>query len=127
MDLPSADEVRKDRKKAIKHDAAHRLASALHTEGKDGVEAEWERSDDFQEAWMVKSRDMLARAEFRRRKLVQRLQAWSWESFHLLTGCATCEGGVVSTNAHWELLSAAGRKEDRGYRNRRPGKDETRS
>ena len=72
--LPCAEEVRKDRKKATKHDAAHRLASVLHVEGRDGVEAEYEKSEAFHDAWRLKSRDMLARAEFRRRKLVQRLQ-----------------------------------------------------
>lgn len=46
----------------------------LHMEGKDGIEAEFEGSEAFHDAWMLKSRDMLARAEFRRRKLVQRLQ-----------------------------------------------------
>lgn len=66
--------MRKERKKATKHDAAHRLASMLHVEGRDGVEAEHEASEAFHDAWMLQSRDMLARAEFRRRKLVQRLQ-----------------------------------------------------
>ena len=66
--------MRKERKKATKHDAAHRLASVLHAEGKDGVEAEFEKSEAFHDAWRLKSQDMLARAEFRRRKLVQRLQ-----------------------------------------------------
>ena len=69
-----ADEVRKERKKATKHDAAHRLASVLHADGKDGVEAEFEKSQAFHDAWRVKSQDMLARAAFRRKKLVQRLQ-----------------------------------------------------
>ena len=69
-----ADEVRKERKKATKHDAAHRLASVLHVDGKDGVEAEYEKSDAFHSAWRLKSQDMLARAAFRRKKLVQRLQ-----------------------------------------------------
>lgn len=67
--------MKKERKKATKHDAAHRLASMLHMEGRDGVEAEYEAGEAFHDAWMLKSRDMLARAEFRRRKLVQRLQA----------------------------------------------------
>ena len=69
-----ADEVRKERKKATKHDAAHRLASVLHVDGKDGVEAEFEKSQEFHDAWRLKSQDMLARAAFRRKKLVQRLQ-----------------------------------------------------
>lgn len=44
-------------------------------EGREGVEAEWERSDAFHEAWKLKARDMLARAEWRRRKLTKRVRA----------------------------------------------------
>ncbi len=85
--LLRADEVRKERKKATKHDAAHRLASVLHVDGKDGVEAEHENSQAFHDAWRLKSQDMLARAAFRRKKLVQRLQARM-----LFTSlCGTCQ------------------------------------
>jgi DnaJ family protein C protein 8 len=80
--------VRKDRKKATKHDAAHRLASVLHVEGKDGVEAEYEKSEPFHDAWRLKSQDMLARAEFRRRKLVQRLQVRT--QVDCSSGCCAC-------------------------------------
>jgi len=48
------------------HDAAQ--------EGREGVEAEWERSDGYHEAWKLKARDMLARAEWRRRKLTKRVR-----------------------------------------------------
>jgi hypothetical protein len=43
-------------------------------EGREGVEAEWERSDAYHEAWKLKARDMLARAEWRRRKLTKRVR-----------------------------------------------------
>jgi DnaJ family protein C protein 8 len=38
------------------------------------VEAEWEKTDEFHDAWKLKARDMLARAEFRRRKLTKRVR-----------------------------------------------------
>lgn len=41
--------------------------------GREGVEAEWEKTDEFHNAWKAKSREMLARAEFRRRKLTKRV------------------------------------------------------
>ncbi|CAL8461725.1 g1256 [Coccomyxa elongata] len=68
------DEVRKERKKKTKHDAVVRLASVIHEGGREGVEAEWESTEEFHELWKMKSRDMLARAEWRRRKLTKRLK-----------------------------------------------------
>ncbi|KAK9846337.1 hypothetical protein WJX81_001857 [Elliptochloris bilobata] len=68
------DELRRERKKKTKNDAAVRLAGLVHKEGREGVEAEWERTDGFHEAWKLKARDMLARAEWRRRKLTKRLK-----------------------------------------------------
>ena len=68
-----AEEVRKERKKATKNDAVVRLASAINEDGRAGVEAEWERTADFHLLWKNKSRDMLARAEWRRRKLTKRV------------------------------------------------------
>ena len=50
-----------------------RLASAINEGGRAGVEAEWERTPDFHLLWKNKSRDMLARAEWRRRKLTKRV------------------------------------------------------
>ncbi len=41
--------------------------------GREGVEAEWESTEEFHELWKMKSRDMLARAEWRRRKLTKRV------------------------------------------------------
>ena len=35
----------------------------------------WETTDAFHEAWKLKSRDMLARAEWRRRKLTKRVSS----------------------------------------------------
>jgi DnaJ homolog subfamily C member 8 len=64
--------VRTTRRKATKNDSALRMAAALHAEGRAGVEKEWEETDDFHEKWRVKSQDVLARSEFRRRKLLKR-------------------------------------------------------
>ena len=66
------DEVRKERRKATKHDSAVRLAASLHACGLAGVEEDWEGTDDFHTKWRLKSRDVLAKAEFRRRKLTKR-------------------------------------------------------
>ena len=74
--------MRKERKKATKHDAAHRLASMLHLDGMEGIEAEHECSKAFHDAWMLKSRDMLARAEFLSIKLVQRLKVCTLLDHH---------------------------------------------
>ena len=50
----AADELRRDRMKKTKNDATVRLASLVHKEGRGGVEAEWERSSEFHEAWKLK-------------------------------------------------------------------------
>ena len=97
--LCCAEEVRKDRKKAAKNDAVVRLASAIHKvritlmllrrttsllplfteqniilqEGKEGVEAAYEKTSQFHEAWKVKARDMIAQNEWRKRKLTKRV------------------------------------------------------
>ncbi|KAK9845176.1 hypothetical protein WJX84_002401 [Apatococcus fuscideae] len=68
------DEVRKERTKALKKDVALRLAGMIHKEGKEGVQAEYEQSPEFHDAWKQKARDMLAKAEWRRRKLTKRLK-----------------------------------------------------
>ena len=67
--------VRDVRRKATKNDSAVRMAAALNAEGREGVEKEWEETDDFHEKWRIKSQDVLARSEFRRRKLLKRY-AW---------------------------------------------------
>lgn len=64
--------VREVRAKATKNDSAVRMAAALNAEGRAGVEKEWEETDDFHEKWRMKSQDVLARSEFRRRKLLKR-------------------------------------------------------
>lgn len=69
------DAVREERRRATKHDTAVRIAASLHPDGRDGVEREWEEKEDFHEKWKTKSRDVLARAEFRRRKLGKRCAA----------------------------------------------------
>lgn len=77
----AADEVRKDRKKAVKNDSVVRLAAVLHVDGKEGVEAQWEKTPEFHEAWKAKARDLLAKAEWRRRKLTARLKASHFSLF----------------------------------------------
>jgi DnaJ homolog subfamily C member 8 len=64
--------VREERRKATKHDAGVRVAAQMHPDGRQGVEREWESTDEFHEKWKIKSRDVLAKSEFRRRKLSKR-------------------------------------------------------
>ncbi|GIL85979.1 hypothetical protein Vretifemale_14255 [Volvox reticuliferus] len=68
------EELRKDRRKETKHDNLVRVASLLHEDGRDGIEAEWEKTDEFHERWKMKARDVLARSEWRKRKLGNRLK-----------------------------------------------------
>ncbi|GLC34712.1 hypothetical protein PLESTB_001231500 [Pleodorina starrii] len=68
------EELRKERRKETKHDNLVRVASLLHEEGRDGIEAEWEKTDEFHERWKMKARDVLARSEWRKRKLGKRLK-----------------------------------------------------
>jgi len=75
-----AEEVRKERKKGTKNDAVVRLASAIHEDGRAGVEAVYESTPEFHNLWKTKSRDMLARAEWRRRKLTKRVCPLSLEA-----------------------------------------------
>lgn len=67
--------VRETRRKATKHDSALRLAASIHKDGREGVERDWEETEDFHEKWRVKSQDVLARAAFRRIKLAKRCAA----------------------------------------------------
>lgn len=73
LDL-AREEVRKERRKETKHDTVVKLASLIHEEGRQGVEAEWEKSDEFHEKWKLKAREMLAQAEWRKRKLSKRMK-----------------------------------------------------
>lgn len=68
------EEVQKEWKKAAKNDAAARLAAVLDESGKSGVQAAWEQTPEFHEAWKVKARDVLAKAEWRRRKMTKRVK-----------------------------------------------------
>ncbi|PNH12881.1 J domain-containing protein spf31 [Tetrabaena socialis] len=68
------EEVRKERRKETKHDNLVRVASLLHEEGRDGIEAEWEKTEEFHERWKMKARDVLARSEWRKRKLTKRIK-----------------------------------------------------
>uniref|UniRef100_A0A7S0RQJ3 J domain-containing protein n=1 Tax=Chlamydomonas leiostraca TaxID=1034604 RepID=A0A7S0RQJ3_9CHLO len=73
LDL-ARDEVRKERKKSTKHDNLVRVASLLNDSGRDGVEAAWEKTEEFHETWKVKARDLLARMAWRQKKLTKRLK-----------------------------------------------------
>lgn len=68
------EEVLKEWRKLAKKDAAVALASVLAEEGKRGIQGAWERSEEFHEAWKAKGRDILAKAEWRRRKMTKRLK-----------------------------------------------------
>lgn len=66
-----------DRAKTAKTDGVARLAAALHGGGATGAAAAaaaWEASDAFHAAWRDAARELLARAEFKRRKLTLRLK-----------------------------------------------------
>ena len=52
--------------------AAHDSLHFLLQKGREGVELEYEQTPEFHEAWKLKSRDMIAQAEWRRRKLGKR-------------------------------------------------------
>lgn len=96
------DELRKDRKKSTKNDAVIRLASAVHKEGRQGVETDFEATDEFREAWKMKTRDVLAKAEWRRRKLTKRMQE---EQLRLEEDEATTKKRMKETREHhkkWE-------------------------
>ena len=69
-----ADEIRKERKKATKHDNLVRVASLLNEAGREGVEAQWEQTEEFHNLWKVKSREYLAKTEWKRRKTVKRVR-----------------------------------------------------
>lgn len=69
------EQVRTERKKETKHDTAVRLASLLHEKGREGIEEEYEQSDEFHERWRVKARELLTNTEWRRRKLVKRIKS----------------------------------------------------
>ncbi|KAI8474742.1 MAG: hypothetical protein J3K34DRAFT_406466 [Monoraphidium minutum] len=68
------EEVRAERRKETKNDAAVALASTLHERGREGVEEEWEQTNAFHERWKLKTRDVMAKGEWRKRKLTKRLK-----------------------------------------------------
>jgi DnaJ family protein C protein 8 len=73
--------IREERRKATKHDAGIRVAAQMHPEGREGVEREWEATDEFHEKWKIKAREVLAKTEFRRRKLSKRYGAFIAREF----------------------------------------------
>jgi len=68
------EQLRAERRKEAKRDGAARLAALVVDGGAAGVQAAWERSDQFHERWRALARDLLARNEFKRRKLTLRLK-----------------------------------------------------
>jgi DnaJ family protein C protein 8 len=51
-----------------------RLAAAINEEGRAGVEAAYQKTDEFHERWKMKARDVMARTEWRKRKLTKRVR-----------------------------------------------------
>ena len=66
--------MRQQRAKDTKRDRSVHLASMIHEEGREGVEAEWEASAEFHHLWKLQARDTLAKVAWRKRKLVQRVR-----------------------------------------------------
>mmetsp|Transcript_6369 Transcript_6369/g.12545 ORF Transcript_6369/g.12545 Transcript_6369/m.12545 type:complete len:289 (-) Transcript_6369:694-1560(-) len=66
------DSVISDWKKAAKDDPASQLAVAV--DGLEAVVQKWLATDEFHDAWKMKARDVLAKTEWRRRKMAKRLE-----------------------------------------------------
>ncbi len=70
------------------------------------MEAKYVQSPEYHEAWKVQARDVLARAEFRKRKLTQRVSTMQWA--HLLP-LASCKQSPRRQRAHssinWTMKS----------------------
>jgi len=66
------DAVIKTWKKSAQNDAASQLAAALN--GMDHVMETWMKTEEFHAAWKAKGREVLAKTEWRKRKLTQRLE-----------------------------------------------------
>lgn len=64
--------VVRDWKKAAKTDPASQVAVALH--GMDSVLGTWMESEEFHEAWKRKARDILAKTEWKKRKMTKRIE-----------------------------------------------------
>lgn len=52
--------------------------------GKEGVREQYETTDEFHEKWRMKARDMLAKSEWRRRKLTKRVSQEQQQQQHAL-------------------------------------------
>jgi hypothetical protein len=62
-------------------------AVALHVllrlqKGKEGVRGQYETTEEFHEKWKMKARDMLAKSEWRRRKLTKRVSQQQQRHVH---------------------------------------------
>lgn len=77
--------VRQQRAKDTKRDRSVLLASMIHEDGREGVEAAWEASPEFHHLWKLQARDTLAKVAFRKRKLIQRVRTHvsSWLSLRV--------------------------------------------
>jgi hypothetical protein len=66
--------------------------------GKEGVREQYEQTDDFHEKWKMKARDMLAKSEWRRRKLTKRVRH---------AACSNnCSSSVRAPPGQQQVLSA---------------------
>jgi hypothetical protein len=74
--ISAAEQVLKEWRKAAKHDSAVRMAAAVTEGGKEGVQAAYEATQQFHDAWRLKARDVLARSEWHRRKQMKRVRRW---------------------------------------------------
>lgn len=70
--------------------------------GREGVEEEWEQTDEFHERWKTAARDVLAKAAFRHRKLTKRVSGVCGG------GCGTRGYGSVTCSAVQEVLEVLG-------------------
>jgi len=87
---------------SLKGDAVARLAASVVEGGADAVQAAWEASDAFHEAWQAKARDVLARTAFKRQKLVARLkEAAHREEAEEAAAAAEAKAGVKASKK-WE-------------------------
>merc|ERR1712146_361918 len=49
------------------------VASLVDKNGREGVETKWRESEEFHKKWIIKSRELLARAKFRNQTLSERI------------------------------------------------------
>lgn len=75
-----------------------------------GVEQQYRSSEEYHEAWKMKARDLLAKSEFRKRKITMRVSAaaagpalppiHAWPRGQLRNGCPQWNGAPPARQAH---------------------------